>query len=508
MKVHFITLLLLVLGCNPFFGQHRNIMISDQNKPNETSIAMDFKNPEHLLVGANINNYYTSNDGGLNWEMHIQKSSLGVWGDPVMVIDTAGNYYHFHLSRPEKNGHWIDRIVCQKSTDRGETFNDGTYMGLNGEKEQDKHWVAVDRSNNNLYVTWTQFDEYGSKDPDKFSNILFSKSTDQGESWSEALQINSVSGDCIDDDNTVEGAVPAVGPNGEIYVAWAGPNGLVFNKSMDEGETWLENEVQIDSMPHGWSLDIPGIYRSNGMPITVCDLSGGENHGVIYVAWADQRNGFDNADVWLSKSNDQGSSWTAPSRVNQDNTSTQQFFPWMTVDQTNGNLFFVYHDRRNHPATDSTDVFMTYSTDGGETFADIEISESSFLPNKNEFFGDYNNIVAHNNIVRPVWTRLDDKKISVWTAIVDADDILYKQNRELEVNYKPDLQTIYLNFGIQTTVDISLQKLDGEIINQWPKHQIKGTRNALLLKNPLKKGIYYLNVRKGGKDYRKQIIVD
>jgi len=180
----------------------------------------------------------------------------------------------------------------------------------------------------------------------------------------------------------------------------------------------------------------------------------------------------------------------------------------MAVDQTNGNLFFVYHDRRNHPTTDSTDVYMTYSTDGGKTFTDIEISESSFLPNKNEFFGDYNNIVAHNNIVRPVWTRLDDKKISVWTAIVDADDILYEHNRELEVNYKADLQTIYVNFGIQTTVDIELQKISGELINQWFDHEIKGTRNALLLKSGLEKGIYFLKVSKGGKDYRKQIIVD
>ena len=483
-------------------------MISDQNKPNETSIAMDLNNPEHMLIGANINNYYTSNDGGLSWEMHTQKSSLGVWGDPVMVIDTAGNYYHFHLSRPEKNGHWIDRIVCQKSQDRGETFNDGTYMGLNGQKEQDKHWVAVDRNNNNLYVTWTQFDEYGSEDPDMYSNILFSKSTDEGATWSEAKQVNSVSGDCIDDDNTVEGAVPAVGPGGEIYVAWAGPNGLVFNKSLDQGENWLENEIRIDSMPHGWSLDIPGIYRSNGMPITVCDLSGGEQNGTIYVAWADQRNGFDNADIWLSKSADQGDTWSSPLRVNQDTTESQQFFPWMAIDQNNGNLYFVYHDRRNYSNSDSTDVYLTYSTDGGSSFQDVQISERPFLPSANEFFGDYNNIVAHNNIVRPVWTRMDNKKLSVWTSIVDADYLINENSRDLSVRYDPELQTIYCNLGIKTKANIALSSFNGEILNTWFDRKLKGTRNALLCKTPLDRGIYFLIIQKGGKAYKRQFIVD
>ncbi len=89
-------------------------------------------------------------------------------------------------------------------------------MGLNGAKEQDKQWPVIDRSNNNIYVTWTQFDNYGSISADDYSNIHFSKSLDGGETWSEALQINEVSGDCFDEDNTVEGAVRALAPTAEI----------------------------------------------------------------------------------------------------------------------------------------------------------------------------------------------------------------------------------------------------------------------------------------------------
>nr|MBK9651771.1 glycosyl hydrolase [Bacteroidota bacterium] len=123
--------------------------------------------------------------------------------------------------------------------------------------------------------------------------------------WSTPVRINKVAGDCIDSDNTVEGAVPAVGPNGEIYVAWAGPNGLVFNRSFDEGNTWLSSETPIDPMP-GWDYAIPGIYRANGLPVTACDVSGGAYTGTVYVNWSDQRNGASNTDVWLAKSTDSG----------------------------------------------------------------------------------------------------------------------------------------------------------------------------------------------------------
>ena len=43
----------------------------------------------------------------------------------------------------------------------------------------------------------------------------------------------------MDEDDVVEGALPAVGPNGEVYVAWAGPRGIVFNRSLDGDQTWL-----------------------------------------------------------------------------------------------------------------------------------------------------------------------------------------------------------------------------------------------------------------------------
>ncbi|MCA1763189.1 MAG: glycoside hydrolase [Flavobacteriales bacterium] len=500
------VIFLLCFGAASAQAQHKNILISTNYNPNEMSIALDEKDLNQQLAAANIASVYTSQNGGVSWKTGLQTSTYGVWGDPVVAVDTAGAFYHFHLSRPEEDGSWIDRIVCQKSTDRGNTFNNGTFTGLNGGKAQDKHWVAIDRNTNTLYLTWTQFDKYDSEDPEDRSNILFSKSEDGGETWSEPVKINSVSGDCLDDDNTVEGAVPAIGPSGEIYVSWAGPLGIVFNKSEDGGETWLEKEIEIDEMPGGWSIDIPGILRANGMPVTKCDISGGDNHGTIYVNWADQRNGIDDTDIWLAKSTDSGESWSEPIRVNQDTVQNQQFFTWMDIDQTNGNLYFVYHDRRNHDDI-STDVFLAVSTDGGNTFTETMLSDSAFIPNDKVFFGDYNNIAAHNGVVRPVWTRLDGKDLSVYTALVDTDLILNPYNDGIEVLYDAGTSTISVSGLSAVLTKIQLTDINGKPIARWNEDEKVEKSNHFKLKSELAEGVYYVEIGVGSEKLRRPLIV-
>ncbi len=468
--------------------------LSTTKNPNEISICIDQFDANNLLAGANIYSLYTSEDAGLSWKRKEQSSTYGVWGDPVIIQDTTGSFYHFHLSRVP-GGNWIDRIVCQRSDDGGKTFNDGSFFGLNGAKAQDKPWAVVNPLNNEIYVTWTQFDKYDSDDPNDRSNIMFSKSSDRGENWTEAIRINSVDGDCLDDDNTVEGAVPAVGPDGEIYVTWSGPNGLVFNISEDGGQTWRETEKRIADHIGGWNIQIPGIYRANGMPVTKCDLSNGPNRGTIYMNWADQRNGTENTDIFLSKSTDRGKTWTSPIRVNQDSTERHQFFTWMDIDQTTGNLWFVYHDRRNH-ADLGTEVYMAVSKDGGETFSEAKLSESPFYPDSTVFFGDYNNIAAHGNVVRPVWTRLDDKKLSVRTAIVDVFSVLNKPEETIETSTNSKGELVIMNQRENVT-EAKITDLNGKVVLTKPK--IKSADKGLLVSKTsnLEKGVYLIEIKTG-----------
>ncbi|MBU2554933.1 MAG: T9SS type A sorting domain-containing protein [Bacteroidetes bacterium] len=487
------------------FGQYENIVISNIYGPNEPSISMNPRNPDLLLAGANTNSYYYSIDGGHNWTRGtLTSAENGVWGDPCIIVDTTGAFYFLHLSNPA-SGNWIDRIVSQKYDILANEWTTDSYMGLNGTKAQDKEWAVVDSASNTIYVTWTQFDEYGTSAPDKFSNILFSKSTDAGTTWTPAMQINKVSGDCVDSDNTTEGAVPAVGPEGQVYVAWSGPAGIVFDRSLDGGETWLEEDIFISDQPGGWDYNVPGIMRCNGLPVTCCDISAAStNKGTIYVNWTDQRNGTQNPDVWLAKSTDGGDTWTPPLRVNDDDTDKAQFFSWMTIDQANGDIYIVYYDRRNYD-NESTDVYLARSTDGGETFSNFKISESPFIPYSSIFFGDYTNIVAYNGRVRPIWTRLENGNLSVLTAIIDqivdepeiAEELI-KAPIHLDINYpNPFKASTYISYKLREPAVISLSVYDvygrkiASLISNQPVNAGKYTEIFHATDYNLSPGVYY-----------------
>lgn len=422
-----ISLLLLLSICSIAFSQFKNVKLPLPKKAKyyysqvEPSIFINPNNTNEIIAGSVMNDYYYSTDGGQTWRSKSIKSRKnGVNGDPCMLIDTQGNYYYFHLSNI-KGQHLVGGMVCERSKTIKGRFNKEGHTLING-KYHDKQWVALNPKNNHIYMTWTQFDDYDSKDTNKRSNILFSKSSDNGMTWSYPIDISKFSGDCQDNDLTAEGAVPTVGPNGEIYVVWSRDSKIYFNYSLDEGKTWLDEEVEIAIQKKGWVLDIPGIYRCNGLPITICDISNSKYKGTVYVNWGDQRNGEDDTDIWLKKSTDGGKTWSKDIKVNQDDSKHHQFLSWMTIDQTNGNLYVIYYDRRNRNDT-HTEVYLSVSKNGGETFKDYKISQSAFKPNHKVFFGDYTNISVHNGVIRPIWTSLNDFKISLYTALIHQKDL-------------------------------------------------------------------------------------
>lgn len=441
-KILLVFILILISGFyseDNIRAQYQNVMITNTGSPNEPAICINPKNTNQVVAGSNLNFYYYSTNSGLNWSKATLTSSYSVWGDPSITVDTAGNFYYGHLTNP-MSSYFIDRIVVQKSTNGGINWSNGTYTGFIPPKQQDKEWLCVDPYNNNIYMSWTQFDSYGSSNPSDSSVILFSSSTDAGETWSNALRINKIAGNCVDEDNTVEGAVPCTGPNGEIYVSWSINDKIVFNKSTNGGVSWLPEETFVTSQPGGWDFAVSGIYRANGLPVTSCDLSNGPNRGTIYINWSDQRNGTTDTDVFMIKSTDGGNTWSDVKRVNDDPSGRQQFFTWMTIDQTTGFVYFVFYDRRNY-TTLQTDVFMAKSTDGGETFENFKISASPFTPNSSVFFGDYTNITAANNKVRPIWARLDNTSLSIYTAIVDISTNINVLNSSVPSSFK-----LYANY--------------------------------------------------------------
>jgi len=496
-----------------------NVKIDDNQspmEPNEPSIFMNPKNTDQLVGGANIDKVYYSSDGGLTWNVNeISSPTNGVWGDPTIVCDTSGNFYFFHLSDPSHGGwyspNFLDRIVCQKSTDGGVTWSDGSFMGIDSNRVQDKQWTVVDWSNspyrNTMYTTWTKFDVYGVSTPTDSSVIMFSKSVDEGVSWSHAKRINKVAGDCVDGDYTVEGAVPCVGPNGEVYVSWASAAGIIFDRSLDSGNTWLTNDVFVTTIPGGWDYSIPGLQRANGLPVTCCDISNSSYRGNIYINWTDQSNGTTDTDVWFIKSTDGGNTWSTKKRVNDDPAGKQNFLTWMAVDDVTGYIYVVFYDRRNY-TNNQTDVYIAYSTDGGDTFVNQKISATPFTPTTGLFFGDYINITAHNNIVRPIWTRTDGGQQSIWTAIYDNQVSVAENNVKVissfDQNYPnpfTSYTTITFNLNTATIVNMDVYDIFGKKVATLISNEMNGKGSHELYfdnnKYNLASGIYYVCLNAG-----------
>jgi hypothetical protein len=423
------SIFLFIVWSDQLHSQSRfkNIMIDMQQNngeypPCEPSIAIDPSNPANLVAGSILDRVYCSSDSGQTWVEYKMESSHGVYGDPCVVANNKGDFYYLHLGDPSGKGWFDDRflecIVAQRSCDKGKTWSNGGAIGVNPPKDQDKEWAVCSPNSRRIYATWTQFDKYESKVNTDSSNILFSWSNKKGKNWKKPVRINQVAGNCADDDGTVEGAVPAVGINGEIFVAWSLNNTIYFDRSIDGGKSWLDRDIRAAEMVGGWNQNIPGINRCNGMPVLMVDQSNGAHRGRLYICWSDTRNGENDTDVFSIYSDNSGSTWSDPVRVNDDQKGKHQFFPWLAIDQSTGQLHVVFYDRRSYD-NDMTDVYWASSSDGGQTWVNERISDAPFLPEASVFFGDYNNISAHLGIIRPIWTRLHEGKLSIYTALIN-----------------------------------------------------------------------------------------
>jgi hypothetical protein len=400
------------------------VTISDDFEPEEVSIAISPADPALMVAGSNLDRVYTSKDSGRTWTNKTLESKYGVYGDPCVVAGGGRRFYYFHLSNYKK-GTWIDRIVCQRSEDGGASWNKGSYTGLNGSKNQDKHWVYVlpGKERDTIYVAWTQFDKYESKEPGDSSTILFSASYNNGKTFSKPEILSHYRGDCLDSDNTVEGAVPAVHPDGTVLVAWAGPKGLMVNSSADRGKSFSQREKKICEMPGGWDMKMEGLFRANGLPVLVCDRSNGPHRGRFYVCWGEDRNNNGDPDIWLSFSDDKGTTWSQPSKINRDPGNAPQCMPWICLSKETGRVYCLFYDRRRAGETTETEVWLAWSDDGGKSFSEKPVSASPFVPDPKTFFGDYLNITCSGGLLRPVWMELRGEKLSMQTLLLKEKDL-------------------------------------------------------------------------------------
>ncbi|MBN1632612.1 MAG: T9SS type A sorting domain-containing protein [Ignavibacteria bacterium] len=165
----------------------------------------------------------------------------------------------------------------------------------------------------------------------------------------------------------------------------------------------------------------------------------------------------------------------------------------MSVDPVTGYIYVVFYDRRNY-TTFLTDVYLARSTDGGQTFGNVKISQTAFSPIGNVFIGDYNGISVYNNKVRPIWTRMDYNNTSIWTAIIDSLTIgVTKINEIIPEDYY--LSQNYPNpFNPETKISYKIPEIGFVSLKIF---DIRGREIKTLVEENQSAGEYELNFNAG-----------
>jgi len=388
--------------------QSENSIFAHPNDP-ETILNSNNSttNPVSGVLGSNA---FYSFDGALTWGGSIQGAGGTNQGDPAAAIGMNGYYYAGQIKNSGQAVAWSD--------DEGATWTTVQVANAAGGFNDllDKNHLWIDNSltsphNGNLYDAWTAFG--GSND----NEIEISYSADNGQTWIGPVNISSA----VNAGSHNQGVNISTGPQGQVYAAWTiydswpqDENAIGFARSMDGGQTYEPAFRIIENIRGIRNTETSKNMRVNSFPCMAVDISSGPRSGWIYVVWSNigvpgENNGPD-IDVYMIRSQDGGSTWTSPKRVNQDemNQGHEHYMPWITCDPASGALSVVFYDDRNVGGS-SVEVFCANSYDGGDTWEDFAVSDIAFTPAPipglaSGYMGDYLGITAQNGYVYPCWT--------------------------------------------------------------------------------------------------------
>ncbi|MCK4252179.1 exo-alpha-sialidase [candidate division WOR-3 bacterium] len=484
------------------------IVMNPNDTTNLVAVWRDFR------VGYRQVAYAYSFDGGLTWGQDLFVEPEYIWdSDPGITVDTAGNFYAVILSfnsTSEPNG-----LFVYKSTDGGVSWSDPVSVinGVSGVFE-DKELIACDRSDgpytDNLYVAWTRF--YATQ-------ILMCRSTDGGNSFVGPVTISDMNG--------VQWPVPCVGPNSEVYVAWVqySPGAIRFDCSTDGGETFgTDITIQNVSFVSGY---IYGDIMVFSFPAIDVDITGGSYNGNIYVAYMDYASGNTDTDIYFTCSTDGGNSWSQKIRINDDplNNGCDQFHPWLFV-APDGNIIVVFLDRRLDSGNLLMDLYMTTSTDGGNSWSSneritivssdptagsvfsasnqplnkfpIKINHPIILTGRAGLLGEYIGVTASSiNDIHPIWTDTRFGNQDVFVGVKDTSSYVQEypgnniKDLKLSVLPNPAQEKVIINIKMQqnrilsSTATLKIFDTSGRIVKTFRESQ-----NQIIWRRYNDKGVY------------------
>jgi hypothetical protein len=366
-----------------------NVDVSNEPGPqSETSIAINPSDPSQIVAGSNeifrlpMRGYFSS-DGGAHWGAvdlplppPLTTNGTDFGSDPAVAWDTHGNVFYSYIvvffSSGFPNGVAINgtEMAVARSSDGGRTWM-STYFALQtGQaKFNDKPYIAVGDGPSSPHrdTIYVAWDRFGGSSSSS-NGVLVSHSTDGGQTFSAPVSASSTAPGPKGD----IGADPFVSPDGTLHVAWhdVQNNAIVEASSADGGRSFGPTHT-ISPTQVAFDVAIPAQASRRALVYPACGADGstGPNRGNLYCSWMDQT-AANGTDIFMSRSADGGNTWSAPLRVNDDPTgvANDQFNQWLSVDPSNGSVNLSWNDTRNDPAHLSTDVFFAQSTDGGLSF--------------------------------------------------------------------------------------------------------------------------------------------
>jgi hypothetical protein len=416
----------------------------DLTAQNETPVAVNPANPANMITGANDWNYNdgcgvnASFDGGATWTPTLPDGflpgitkytndpsvpgtgSYDAGGDPTIAFSPDGRIAYYVCQAFNFTTPYEIALLLNKSTDGGRTWQQhgltqistftgkGVSKGSNGQFPDHEN-LHVDATNGYLYVTWAQFNGYGSHSP---VNVAVSR--DQGATWT----ISKVTTGDVRNNQDQRVVTDA---HGNAYLTFdngvQGGKGTVLyvSKSTDGGLTWsapyrfatMTNPVCIFP-PYCFNIS-GGQFRGGGTyPAPAFDLA----RDRLDVIFADIRGTYAQVYFTSAPASDL-TNWSAPRPIAP--AAGDRFQAEMST-SPGGRIDVSFYDRA-YSANTLVDLTYATSADGGATWATARVTPAGFDPSQwgvpggaapRPFIGDYNGIASTPTTAHLTWTGVAD----------------------------------------------------------------------------------------------------
>jgi len=369
------------------------------NPTNTNNLVATSNNPGG---GASIFRAY-STDAGATWTRGTIATGVACC-DGQAAWDTFGNLFLVYINNS------VNQINVILSTDGGATFSAPLTVGTGS---VDQPSIAV--GNGSVWVDWNSGGSMVARGAPVTGLGVFGP-------FNAQQAIPSASG-------SFGGIAVGPGPNGgKVIVTYQSPTG-------GQGPATIYSNVDADGLGAGGfgarvtvsATNVGGfdfIPAQNGRSIdaeagVVWDATGGPFNNRIYLVYTDETvNENNDTDILMRTSTDDGATWSAPVRVNDDATTNSQFLPYVTLDSTTGTVAVGFHDCRNDNGVpgpggtntipnDDAEYYGTFSTDGGATWApnrrlSVGFSNAAAAANGIDF-GDYVGLDARAGKLYAMW---------------------------------------------------------------------------------------------------------